>query len=126
MAILPFVTVAGFAVLAVWPLYGVMALFQALHRATRYAVARPARETLFSVVPPAEKYKAKPVVDVFLYRGGDVAGAGIDGALRALGLSLAWVAAATVPLAAVWGVLSIGLGRAQVKRDVGSTTSGTS
>ena len=119
LAILPAVTVAGFTVLAVWPLYGVMALFQALHRATRYAVSRPARETLFSVVPPTEKYKAKPVVDVFVYRGGDLAGAGIDGALRALGLSLAWVAAATVPLAAVWGVLSIGLERAQKQRDSG-------
>lgn len=118
LAILPAVTVAGFAVLAVWPIYGVMALFQALHRATRYAISRPARETLFSVVPPAEKYKAKPVVDVFVYRGGDVAGAGIDGGLRALGLGLSWVAAATVPLAAIWGVLSIGLGRAQAKRDV--------
>ena len=117
LAILPAVTVAGFAVLAVWPIYGVMALFQALHRATRYAVSRPARETLFSVVPPAEKYKAKPVVDVFLYRGGDVAGAGIDGALRSLGLGLAWVAAATVPLAATWGLLSMALGRAQARRD---------
>jgi AAA family ATP:ADP antiporter len=118
LAILPAVTVVGFAVLAVWPLYGVMALFQALHRATRHAISRPSRETLFSVVPPAEKYKAKPVVDVFLYRGGDVAGVGIDGALRALG-SLGWVAAATVPLAAMWGILSIGLGRAQTRRDRG-------
>jgi AAA family ATP:ADP antiporter len=119
LTILPLVTVAGFTVLAVWPVYGVMAIFQALHRATRYAVARPARETLFSVVPPAEKYKAKPVVDVFLYRGGDVAGAGIDGALRALGLALGWVAAATVPLAAIWAVLSVGLGRAQARKDTG-------
>ena len=119
LAILPVVTVTGFAVLAVWPIYGVMAIFQALHRATRYAVSRPARETLFSVVPPAEKYKAKPVIDVFIYRGGDVAGAGIDGALRALGLGLGWVAAATVPLAAMWAVLSIGLGRAQARRDIG-------
>jgi AAA family ATP:ADP antiporter len=119
LTILPVVTVAGFAVLAVWPVYGVMAIFQALHRATRYAVARPARETLFSVVPPAEKYKAKPVVDVFLYRAGDVAGAGIDGALRALGLALGWVAAATVPLAAVWAVLAVGLGKAQARSDTG-------
>jgi AAA family ATP:ADP antiporter len=119
LTILPLVTVAGFTVLAVWPVYGVMAIFQALHRATRYAVARQARETLFSVVPPAEKYKAKPVVDVFLYRGGDVAGAGIDGALRALGLALGWVAAATVPLAAIWAVLSVGLGRAQARKDTG-------
>jgi AAA family ATP:ADP antiporter len=119
LTILPVVTVTGFAVLAVWPVYGVMAIFQALHRATRYAVARPARETLFSVVPPAEKYKAKPLVDVFLYRAGDVAGAGIDGALRALGLALGWVAAATVPLAAIWVVLSVGLGKAQTRRDTG-------
>jgi AAA family ATP:ADP antiporter len=116
LAILPMVTVAGFAVLAVWPVYGVMAIFQALHRATRYAISRPSRETLFSVVPPSEKYKAKPVVDVFLYRGGDVAGAGIDGALRGLGASLSGVAAATVPLVAIWTVLSIALGRAQQRR----------
>jgi len=71
-------------------------------------------------VPPAEKYKAKPVVDVFLYSGGDVAGVGIEGAFRALGLSLGWVAAATVPLAGAWGVLSVALGRAQRRRDNGT------
>jgi ATP:ADP antiporter, AAA family len=118
LAILPLVTLGGFAVLAVWPIFGVMAIFQALHRATRYAVSRPARETLFSVVPPAEKYKSKTIIDVFLYRGGDVAGAGIDAALNALGLALAWIAASTVPLAAVWGGLSVALGRAQQRRAV--------
>ena len=113
LTILPLVTVAGFAVLAIWPLYGVMAIFQALHRATRYAVTRPARETLFSVVPAADKYKAKPLIDVFLYRGGDVAGAAIDGTMRLFGLGLAGVAAATVPFAALWCVLCVALGREQ-------------
>lgn len=126
LAILPLVTVAGFAVLAIWPLYGVMALFQALHRATRYAISRPARETLFSVVPPSEKYKAKPLIDVFLYRGGDVAGAGIQGALSALG-TITLMAAATVPFAAVWCVLSIALGRAQQRLDpAGQDSAGAS
>ena len=116
LAILPLVTVAGFAVLAIWPVYGVMAIFQALHRATRYAISRPARETLFSVVSPAEKYKAKPMIDVFLYRSGDVAGAGIQGMLSALG-TMTLMAAATVPFAAVWCVLSLALGRAQQNKD---------
>ncbi len=116
LAILPIVTMAGFAVLAVWPVYGVMMIFQAVHRATRYAISRPSRETLFSVVTPAEKYKAKPVVDVFLYRGGDLAGAGIDGLFALLGLALVWVAVSTGPLAAMWIVLSIGMGRAQGRR----------
>lgn len=115
LTILPLVTVAGFAVLAIWPVFGVMAIFQALHRATRYAVTRPARETLFSVVPAADKYKAKPLIDVFLYRGGDVAGAAIDGTMRALGLGLAGIAASTVPFAAAWCVLCVALGRKQQK-----------
>ncbi|NNM34668.1 MAG: MFS transporter, partial [Gemmatimonadetes bacterium] len=116
LAILPLVVFVGYAVLAIWTVYGVMAIFQAVHRATRYAISRPARETLFSVVSPAEKYKAKPVVDVFLYRGGDVAGAGIDWSLAALGLSISMVAASTVPLAAIWIFLSTALGRAQKRR----------
>lgn len=116
LAILPLVVFVGYAVLAIWTVYGVMAIFQAVHRATRYAISRPARETLFSVVSPAEKYKAKPVVDVFLYRGGDVAGAGIDWSLAALGLSISMVAASTVPLAAIWIFLSTALGRAQKQR----------
>ena len=116
LAVLPLVTLAGFVVLAVWPVYGVMLIFQAMHRATRYAISRPSRETLFSVVTPAEKYKAKPVVDVFLYRFGDAAGAGIDGLFAVLGLTLAWVAMSTAPLAAMWIALSIGMGRAQARR----------
>jgi AAA family ATP:ADP antiporter len=116
LAILPVVTMAGFAILSVWTVFGVMAVFQAVHRATRYAMSRPARETLFSVLTPSEKYKAKPVVDVFLYRGGDLAGVGVDGLFAALGLTLGWVAAATVPLAGGWALLSRGLGRAQQRK----------
>ena len=116
LAVLPVVTLAGFVVLAVWPVYGVMLIFQALHRATRYAISRPSRETLFSVVSPSEKYKAKPAVDVFLYRFGDAAGAGIDGLFAVLGLTLAWVAMSTAPLAAMWIALSVGMGRAQTRR----------
>jgi AAA family ATP:ADP antiporter len=122
LAILPVVTIVGFAVLSVWTVFGVMAVFQAIHRATRYAMSRPARETLFSVLTPSEKYKAKPIVDVFLYRFGDLAGVGVDAMFAALGLTLTWVAAATVPVAGVWALLSRGLGRAQ-QRKVGEADS---
>ena len=116
LAILPLVTLAGFAVLAIWPLIGVMAIFQAVHRATRYALSRPARETLFIVVPPSVRYKAKPFIDVFLYRGGDLAGVGIHALLSGLG-SLGLMVAAVTPFAALWSVLSVALGRAQSRRD---------
>ena len=123
LVILPVVTMLGFAVLSAWATFGVMAVFQAVHRATRYAISRPARETLFSVVSPSEKYKAKPFVDVFLYRGGDLAGAGVDSMFAAMGLTLAAVAAATVPVAGVWAVLCVALGRAQQAKDAGSPVS---
>lgn len=118
LTILPIITMAGFAILSVWTVFGVMAVFQALHRATRYAVSRPARETLFSVVSPSEKYKAKPFIDVFLYRGGDVAGTGVDGMFAALGMTLTMVAGATVPVAGVWALLCLWLGRAQQAKEV--------
>lgn len=117
LMVMPLVTVVGFGVLAVWPVYGVMAIFAALHRASRYAVSRPARETLFSVVPAEAKYKAKPLIDVFLYRGGDVAGVALESGLKAAGLSIGGLAAATVPLAGIWGVLCVVLGRAQARRE---------
>ncbi|MCH8811718.1 MAG: MFS transporter [Gemmatimonadetes bacterium] len=123
LVILPVVTMAGFAILSAWTVFGVMAVFQAVHRATRYAVSRPARETLWSVVSPSEKYKAKPFVDVFLYRGGDVAGVGVDAGFAAMGLTLAWVAASIVPVAGVWAVLCLALGRAQQAKDTGSPAS---
>ena len=121
LSLLPLILVAGFAVLAVWPIFAVFAMFQALFRAAEYATTRPARETLFSVIPVAQKYRAKPLIDVFIYRFGDVAGAGIDRALAALGVGLAGVAVAAVPLAAAWAALALALGRAQQRLDRGAT-----
>lgn len=121
LAVLPLVTVAGFGLLAWmerrggmegWQVFGAVAGFNAVHSATRYAVARPSRETLFSVVSAEEKYKAKPVIDLFLYRGGDVAGAWLTG--MAAGL---WgMLMLALPLAAVWGGLCVALAVAQRHR----------
>lgn len=121
LSVLPLILVAGFAVLAIWPIFAVFAMFQALFRAAEYATTRPARETLFSVIPVAQKYQAKPLVDVFIYRVGDAAGAGIDRALAALGVGLAGVAVAAVPLAAIWAALALALGRTQQRLDRGQT-----
>lgn len=125
LAALPVLTCVGFAVLAwvadvegvaPWQVFAVFAAFQAAHRATRYALVRPARETLFSVVSAEEKYKAKPVVDVFLYRGGDVAGTGVERAIAAAGLGLMGMAMVAAPLAVLWGSLAFMLAWSQQRR----------
>jgi AAA family ATP:ADP antiporter len=77
---------------------------------------RPSRETLFTVVPRADRYKAKAFIDTFVYRTGDVVGAQTEGVLGRLGMGLAALASLAVPLAAVWLVLGVWLGRAQSRR----------
>ncbi|MFI4871908.1 MAG: hypothetical protein ACIARQ_08865, partial [Phycisphaerales bacterium JB061] len=123
LCVLPILTVAGFAVvqmtegeseLVIW---SVFAVFQGLHSATRYAVMRPARETLFSVLSEGEKYKAKTVVDMFVYRAGDVAGARIEQMLvGAAGVTLGSMVMLTAPMAGIWVILALGLGVMQRKR----------
>lgn len=127
LGVLPVLTLAGFTSLwfvstregaEPWQVFAVFAVFQALHRAGRYAVARPSRETLFSVLSRDEKYKAKAVVDMFVYRGGDVAGTGLYGTLAgASAVTLGSIAMATAPLAGVWVVLGLALAWRQSRID---------
>jgi AAA family ATP:ADP antiporter len=77
---------------------------------------RPARETLFTIVPRADRYKAKAFIDTFVYRAGDVVGAQTEGLLGRLGMGLAALASFAVPLAMAWMVLGLWLGRAQAIR----------
>lgn len=125
LSILPLVTVVGFVILAWverrpgvegWQVFGVLVAFKAIHSATRYAVIRPARETLFSVVPSSEKYKAKPIIDVFFYRGGDVAGSGIERLIVGGAYGLGGLAMLAAPLAVLWGGLAAALAIAQQRK----------
>ena len=97
--------------------WGTFAVFQGLHSACRYAFIRPARETLFSVLTEDEKYKAKTVLDMFVYRGGDVAGAAAQGGLVKLGIvTMGPLILVTAPMAGVWVVLAITLGVIQKRK----------
>ena len=90
--------------------------FEAAFRAVQRALMRPARETLFTVLRREDKYKAKAFIDTFVYRGGDVVGAQVEGALGRIGLALGGLVGVVVPLALAWAALGIWLGRAQHRR----------
>ena len=113
LAILPVVVSLGFIGLAVSGSLAALVALDAGFRATQRAVARPARETLFTVVSREDKYKSKAVTDTFVYRGGDVIGAWTEGWLGSLGLALVGLASVAVPLAAAWAFLGVWLGRSQ-------------
>src|SRR5690606_15418903 len=80
--------------------------------ASNYAFTKPARETLFTVLGRAEKYKAKGFIDTFVYRGGDALGALSDKAITHW-LPLGSVPLVAMGLAGVWCVVAVGLGRRQ-------------
>lgn len=113
LIMLPVVVVLGFVGLAVVGSFALLVVVEAAFRAMQRAVARPARETLFTVVSREDKYKSKAVTDTFVYRGGDVLGAWTEGGLRALGFGLVGLASVAVPLAVIWMGLGVWLGRQQ-------------
>ena len=116
LLILPALSVIGFLGLSFAPVLPVLVVFQVLRRASNYALSRPARETLFTIVSRDQKYKAKSFIDTFVYRGGDMLGASVFGVLSGLGLGLSGIALVAVPPAALWGVIGIFLGRKQKQK----------
>jgi AAA family ATP:ADP antiporter len=116
VAFLPLVFAAGFAALAAAPMLAVVIGFQALQRTANFAISNPAREVLFTVLAREEKYKAKNVIDIVVFRGADAAGGWLFAALRSLGLELRAISLVAIPLAAAWLVLALALGRAHERR----------
>jgi AAA family ATP:ADP antiporter len=114
LALLPALSVIGFTGMGFVPTLSVLVVFLTLRRAGNFALARPAREVLFTVVSREDKYKAKSFIDTFIYRAGDQIGAWSSPALGLLGLGMAGISFVAVPLAAVWFFISLWLGRKQV------------
>ena len=99
----PVVITGGLLFLAYMPVFGVLAAVMVLRRVGEYALVRPGREMLFTVVDAETKYKAKNVIDTLVYRGGDAVSGWVKAGIDALGFG-AWPAALVgAALAAVLG-----------------------
>jgi AAA family ATP:ADP antiporter len=120
LTILPAMTVLGFVLLGLMPMMAIVVGFQVLRRAGEFALARPAREILFTTVSREEKYKAKSLIDTFVYRAGDQVGAWSYSLMASLGLGVSGVAWVAVPLSLVWLVNGWRLGRRQERMTSGS------
>jgi len=112
IALVPVMICIGLLVLAVSPFLGAVIALQVIRRAGNYAVTRPAREMLFTRVDRETRFKAKPVIDIVAYRGGDMLMAWLfTGLTQGLGLGLAAVALVGAGIAALWSLVGIYLGR---------------
>jgi AAA family ATP:ADP antiporter len=113
LAALPALMLIGFVVLGVYPSLAVLVVVQVLYRTGRYALARPSREVLYTVVGREERYKSKAFIDAAVYRGGDLASGWIYAGLAWVGLSVGAIALVAAPLMGVWVTIGLILGRAQ-------------
>jgi AAA family ATP:ADP antiporter len=111
LALLPVGCVIGFGVLAAMPVLAALLSFQIARRVADYAIARPAREVLYTAVDRSERYKAKSVIDTVVYRGGDALMGWVFAGLQALGLGLGGIALLSVPLAGLWALVGGWIGR---------------
>jgi ATP:ADP antiporter, AAA family len=124
LAVLPAASIVGFAALGVWPTVSVLMAFVVLRRAGNFAVARPAREMLYTVVPASDRYKAKTFIDTVVYRAGDQLGAWMYGPLAALGAGVAGISTAAIALALLSLFNAVWLGRKMQRLPGRTGTSG--
>jgi AAA family ATP:ADP antiporter len=117
-AILPAAAIAGLAALALAPSVGVIAVVMVVERAAGFAFANPALRTLYTVVPAEDKYKAQNFIDTVVFRAGDAMSGWLFGPVaKAAGIGTSAIAGLALPLAAIWLVLSVLLGRRQREMD---------
>ena len=111
LALLPLVVFAGLLSVAMVPLLSVVIGLQIFRRGGNYAITRPAREMLFTYVDKETRFKAKQVIDIIVYRGGDVFwGWAFTFLTAVIGLGVAGVALVGAGIAAVWAMLGLYLG----------------
>jgi len=111
LALIPVLIAAGLLVLAFAPILTVVLALQIARRAGNYSITRPGREMLFTAVDRETRFKAKPVIDIAVYRGGDaVSSIAFAGLTDGVGLGLGAMAAVGAGIAAIWAAVGRYLG----------------
>ncbi|MBB5213701.1 NTP/NDP exchange transporter [Parapusillimonas granuli] len=107
----PAAMVLGFLALAMTPVFAVFVVVMVMRRVGEYALVRPGREMLYTVVPPAQKYKAKNFIDTVVYRGGDAVSGWLKRGIDVISETPTVAMLFAAVLAALWGACGYFLGR---------------
>ena len=131
LPLVPVIIIAGLFIVALSPILWVVVGLQIVRRAGEYSITKPAREMLFTIVDRESRFKAKSVIDVVVYRAGDIFWAwAFTGLTQVLGMSLSAIALIGAGIASIWSFLAVYLGRYfdkhQVIRSEPTTNSDTS
>jgi AAA family ATP:ADP antiporter len=97
LAAVPLLSVAGFLWLGATPTLAALIAFGVTRRVGEFALSKPAREALYTIVPREQRYKAKNFIDTVVYRGGDALAGWLFATVSAFiaaAVALAWTALA--------------------------------
>ena len=116
LSLVPAFTSIGFVALALHPGLILLSLFDAVRKMLNFAIARPSREILFTVVSKEDKYIAKNFVDTFVYRAGDSLASFAFTGIKSLQLGVQAYSWAAVPFSLLWWLVAAALARTQRKK----------
>ena len=123
LALVPVLVAIGLLIAAVNPVIAAIIAAQIILKGGNYSITRPGREMLYTVVDRETRFKAKPVIDIVVYRGGDtITGWAFAGLTAGLGLGLGVVAAIGAGIAILWAFVGLYLGRTFMKKNSGADT----
>lgn len=108
--LIPLGITIGFTFIAAYPVLLVTMVMTVFRRAGDYAIMKPAREMLFSVVSREEKYRSKNFIDTAILRTGDTTGAWLLAGARALGASATAIPLIGVGMGIAWCSVAYWLG----------------
>lgn len=109
--ILPLISLTGYSMIAMLPLFGVIRLTKILENSTDYSITNTTRHALFLPLSREAKYKAKQAIDAFFVRTGDFLQAGVVfiGTMFAFGVQQ--FALLNVVFAICWLAIATGIAR---------------
>jgi AAA family ATP:ADP antiporter len=105
----PVIMVVAFLAVAFSPVLLVLGSIQVIRRFAEYAIAKPSRDMLYTVVDQQAKYKAKNVIETVVYRFGDLTSAWLSAAVLPFGI--AGLAILGMVISAAWFPIAWMLGR---------------
>jgi len=111
LVLTPLLMAVSFLLMVLSPTLLMMQAMQVTRRVTQYAIARPSREICFTVVEQESRYKAKNVIDVVVYRLGDLSSAWVQAGVRMLGFGMAGGLGVGLIATGFWALSAWTLGR---------------
>jgi AAA family ATP:ADP antiporter len=112
LALVPVLVAVALLVVFVNPVLAVMIAGWIVLKAGNYSITRPGREMLYTNVSREDRFKTKQVIDIVVYRGGDVlSGWAFAFLTTTIGLGMAPVAAIGTAIALIWAAVGLTLGR---------------